>query len=101
MDAALQNVVQNVFGSDYQLFDISILNLVQTGWVTSNVADILFINTTPTGGGNILVNQYPLIPGGYISFNANTAEVNKAQFNVIFLSGAVSCFVIKKMYTKQ
>jgi hypothetical protein len=88
---------------DTKEFNTPVQQMVSTGWVSSDCADILFINITPllvTANGQIEVNNYPLDPGGYIGFSGNNAEKNVDRYNVVFGTAATKCIIVKRMYNK-
>lgn len=81
-------------------YNTPVATLIASAWVTSNCADIIFINLTPLGtaNGTMQVNNYTLQPGGYLGITGNNAEINKQSYNVVFAAGATTCVVIKRLY---
>jgi hypothetical protein len=85
-------------------FNTPVMNIVKTQWITSNCADIIFINYTPlavTVNGNIQVNNYILQPGGFVSISGNNGELNVDTYNVVFDPLATNCAIIKRLYVRK
>lgn len=96
------NETANIEASHYQKYDVNIRIIVESGWITSDCADITFINTAPVvGGDNVSVKGMVLTPGQFMCVTANDGEMDVTQWEAIFAgAGTPNLTVIRKVYRR-
>lgn len=76
-------------------YRIEFLQFTETERISSNCAGITFVNI---GTGNVLINNFPVVPGASLSIDANENEIDVTEYNLNFLGAPGTLWVVKKIY---